>query len=246
MKILLPISSPLDLTVAAVAAVALHAVVLGFGFGPGEPMQNPQPKLKRVIQCDSLTLVTPEPTRVREPMEKQDREVKEKVVRESPEKPTASHRRQIVPEKKYRARLAHKEKVKVQKDKPVIREREKAPPEEDTPEEAAAPKPTLPTAISRAAAPAVEDGYEFDYPRLARRYNYEGTVVLEVTVSAEGKVLDVALKASSGYACLDKSAQRQMWNVPFTPALTRAGLPMESTVEQVVNFTLESPAPFPE
>jgi protein TonB len=244
MKILLPISSTLDLTVAAVAAVALHAVVLGFGFGPAR--QAPQPRIKTVERCDSVSLLTEKKPFLREIMEQPEREVLEKPEAAPREKAAPTHRQKTASVKKHRARLVHRQKEKVHKETSRVKEREKVKQPEETPVKPASPEPSLPTAISRAAAPAVDDGFEFEYPRLALRYEYEGEVDLEVTVSPEGKVLEVAVKKSSGYSVLDKSAQRQMMSVPFTPALSNQGTPILSVVEQSINFTLESPQAVPE
>jgi periplasmic protein TonB len=60
------------------------------------------------------------------------------------------------------------------------------------------------------------------YPRVARRRNYQGTVILEALVTKEGRVADVRLIQSSGYALLDRSALSHVKSWRFRPA--RKGL----------------------
>jgi protein TonB len=98
------------------------------------------------------------------------------------------------------------------------------------------------TAISRSAAPAVEKGFSFVYPRFARLQGYQGRVTLRVRVAPDGRVMTVDLEHSSGYDILDQSAMRQMKSVPFLPALDGQGYPIETVVIQSVNFTIKGTA----
>jgi len=69
------------------------------------------------------------------------------------------------------------------------------------------------------------------YPYEAKRKRYEGTVLLALTV-VEGRIVDVQVSGSSGYAILDtKAAQfiRQRWH--FAPEVTR-------TLSQPITFQL--------
>ncbi len=75
------------------------------------------------------------------------------------------------------------------------------------------------------------------YPRVARRLNYEGTVILLVTIAADGKVADIRIKHSSGYGVLDTAAEKAVWKWKFTAA--RAGdMPVEAQVEVPIRFEL--------
>lgn len=44
------------------------------------------------------------------------------------------------------------------------------------------------------------------YPPMARKQGWEGTVVLWITIQADGKLSQIQLRKSSGYRVLDKSA----------------------------------------
>lgn len=55
------------------------------------------------------------------------------------------------------------------------------------------------------------------YPSTARRRGYEGTVVLEVMVDRKGRVGDLRVHSSSGYALLDKAAMAAVGDWLFEP-----------------------------
>jgi len=56
-----------------------------------------------------------------------------------------------------------------------------------------------------------------EYPPLARRRQWEGTVVLEVLVSAEGRASNLAVHESSGHALLDEAALKAVKAWRFAP-----------------------------
>ena len=55
------------------------------------------------------------------------------------------------------------------------------------------------------------------YPRIARKREYQGTVMLHVYVDSKGKVSDVELSESSGYKILDKAAIKAVKGWFFEP-----------------------------
>lgn len=57
-----------------------------------------------------------------------------------------------------------------------------------------------------------------DYPQLARRRGWQGTVLLKVFVNLQGGVTRVELIKSSGHEVLDRAALRQVREWRFTPA----------------------------
>jgi protein TonB len=78
------------------------------------------------------------------------------------------------------------------------------------------------------------------YPAIARRMGWEGTVVLEVEVQADGRVGDVSVAESSGHAVLDRAAADAVRAWRFEPA-ERLGEPVASHVRLPVQFQLVSP-----
>ncbi len=76
------------------------------------------------------------------------------------------------------------------------------------------------------------------YPRVPRRRHYQGTVLLDVRVTAGGRAAEVKLAHSSGYPVLDQSALAavQLWR--FEPA-RQGSIPIETWVQVPVRFQLK-------
>ncbi|AKJ64364.1 hypothetical protein L21SP4_01112 [Kiritimatiella glycovorans] len=77
-----------------------------------------------------------------------------------------------------------------------------------------------------------------DYPLLSRKRGEEGTVTLEVHVSAEGKPERVTVSDGSGHRRLDRAAVRAVRRTSFRPA-RRNGRPVPMTYTQRITFRLE-------
>jgi TonB family protein len=80
----------------------------------------------------------------------------------------------------------------------------------------------------------VERQWACPFPPEADHINYERVNVV-VTVSAQGKPLDVQVVGSPGYG-LGRAAQRCAWNKTYLPKLDRGGAPLASTITIVVTF----------
>ena len=76
------------------------------------------------------------------------------------------------------------------------------------------------------------------YPAKARRRNLQGTVILEVSVSAEGRVNQLQIEESCGHRILDKAALAAVRKWVFEPG-RRNGLPVSMTVLVPVRFALQ-------
>lgn len=59
----------------------------------------------------------------------------------------------------------------------------------------------------------------FTYPRLAQRRNWQGKVLLSIRVTASGKIKNIKLNQSSGYAILDQAAMSSLTKVGELPQL---------------------------
>jgi protein TonB len=73
---------------------------------------------------------------------------------------------------------------------------------------------------------------------MARKRGYEGSVVLDVLVTREGKVKELALSASSGFSVLDQAALASVNTWLFEPG-TRGGEKVDMWVKVPVRFKLE-------
>ena len=77
-----------------------------------------------------------------------------------------------------------------------------------------------------------------DYPKGARQRGEEGDVVLEIVISAQGKVEGARIVASCGYPELDAAAERAVRRAQFVPAKS-GDAPVSSTARIVIAFKLK-------
>jgi len=75
------------------------------------------------------------------------------------------------------------------------------------------------------------------YPERARRNEFEGRVLLRVTVSPSGKSKTITLKTSSGFTILDEAAKAAVKAWRFVPA-KRAGVAVSATIDVPIVFRL--------
>lgn len=66
----------------------------------------------------------------------------------------------------------------------------------------------------------------------------QGTVILAVTVNAQGEVTDVQIEKSSGYRILDRAAEEAARHWRFNPGITN-GRPTGGVVRIPVDFHLQ-------
>ncbi len=103
----------------------------------------------------------------------------------------------------------------------------KKPPEKKPQPQPVQEQPKIPTPVTEskpAPAPVTTARYDADYlnnpapgyPQLSRRLGEEGQVMVRAQVSAEGKVLSVELKQSSGFERLDEAALKAVAKYRFT------------------------------
>jgi len=95
-----------------------------------------------------------------------------------------------------------------------------------------------PEQVVREARPMYRMNPPPNYPRLARKRGYEGTVVLKVLVTRKGKVKDLYAFTSSGYAILDKAAIVSVKDWIFEPG-TRGDEEVEMWVQIPIRFQLK-------
>ena len=92
------------------------------------------------------------------------------------------------------------------------------------------------------------------YPQVARREGWEGTVVLRITIGAGGGVEHIKTQTSSGFPALDESAARSVKTWRFDPArdgefriATVVDLPIRFDLEEYgIQFSRKKPEPEPE
>ena len=85
--------------------------------------------------------------------------------------------------------------------------------------------------------PRFRQRVEPDYPELARKAGVEGTVILEVAINHEGKVLTAKVKQGLGYGC-DEAALEAIWKARFYPARDDSGQPVAVRVPIPFRFRI--------
>lgn len=119
------------------------------------------------------------------------------------------------------------------------------PPPQPAPLSTAAPvEPAPPLVSAEESPPAFTAATRLDlgrdkpaYPQKERRLGREGTVVLRVSVRADGTVADASLKTPSRYAGFNRAALQAVRRWRFAPA-TERGVAVESVIDLPVVFEL--------
>lgn len=75
------------------------------------------------------------------------------------------------------------------------------------------------------------------YPRIARESGWEGTVLIRVTIQADGNPDLISVRKSSGHTVLDQAAIEAVKKWKFSPAKD-GNIPIRSIVEIPINFDL--------
>ena len=94
------------------------------------------------------------------------------------------------------------------------------------------------TPVVREAVPLYRVNPPPEYPRLARKRGYQGTVVLEVLVDQNGRVGDLRLFTSSGHSILDKKAMASVKEWLFEPGM-KGDKKLDMWVRVPVRFELK-------
>jgi protein TonB len=93
------------------------------------------------------------------------------------------------------------------------------PPSAESEDAALSPPPTEETgAVVELSIPLYDVNPSPNYPNVAKRRRYEGTVLLDVFVDKTGHAAEVKVARSSGYAVLDRSARADVSLWRFKPA----------------------------
>jgi protein TonB len=103
-----------------------------------------------------------------------------------------------------------------------------------------APGPGRVTA-GRTTPPRPDDGFRNaspTYPETARQRGQEGSVLLDLTVGVDGRVLGAEVAQSSGFPILDAAARRAALGWRFRPALDD-GQPVPARLRSTVQFRLQ-------
>ncbi|MBU0753724.1 MAG: energy transducer TonB, partial [Planctomycetes bacterium] len=196
MKILTPISNPLDLILSAATAVAVHAVLLGYGAGFFLE-RSPAPIIQSVHEAECISMLPikkaprekvrtlqQEPEKVPQTNRDEilDRELSSKRIPQIPEHRSLAAPRDSAQKKRIEEPAKHREKVPQ-----VVREKVLKPDETWLKENEAQSNSSV--ALSNHPSPVLDRGWKPLYPEKAKRNNWEGRVELMLTISPQGRVI---------------------------------------------------------
>ena len=210
---------------AALLAIGIHGLLLGMEFDCLKKKHVCRPKT-RAITMTLTYFVPPHPNPLPRGGEGRVRGRHPQVIEKLPK----AQKRQVISKKMVSA------PVKPEK---VIFE------ESETQEEivtdidvAAAVDIKKKTPVVREAVPLYKVNPPPEYPRLARKRGYQGTVVLEVMVDQNGRVGNLRLFTSSGHSILDKKAMASVKGWLFEPAM-KGDKKLDMWVRVPVRFELK-------
>ncbi|MHB1349094.1 MAG: energy transducer TonB [Desulfobulbus sp.] len=230
----MPTSSDFRIIVALAASLAVHAALLGMSH------KSTQPRLSRLPARQITFRLVPRPAEA--PKEQapvvQPAEVpKAEPVKTPPPKPAPAPRKASAPAP---AKPAPKPaEVAPLAAAPVERQVREERAVGNDPSTAVPPtaSPPEPAEAIRLARPLYRSNPPPPYPEKARRRNLQGTVLLEVTVSAAGRVEGLRIKESCGHRILDQAAEAAVSRWQFEPG-RKNGVPVAMTVLVPVRFNL--------
>ncbi|MEQ9944854.1 energy transducer TonB [Pectobacterium aroidearum] len=246
------VSSRPERWLAAIATLLLHAAVLALFSSASTPPvtvpARPQPisiELVAAVAEPVLQAETDEPEVVAPPPELTP-PVVDKPVDDNALLPPE-------PEKKEPERKAPEKKPEPAPKKVAVKKNPPAPTPKPQAETVSANAPVTPAPVAQqAVAPPVDapltpplanadylHNPAPSYPDVAISRGYEGTVLLNVQVRADGKVQTIRIHQSSGYPSLDEAARDTVLRWSFVPA-RRGNLPVSGWVVVPVDFSLNS------
>ena len=226
------------LVMAVGASLCVHALALGMGGGLKSSVTEPPRLLEARLVQEALPEKTLEKPHV-EPPPPQPRPHKSTPA-ETPHPPKAVARPEpVVPQQRLvaEARADHPAPAIATAPAPAP-----AVAANQTPAPVAVAAPPVAAAAAASYSPPSFGARYLDnpkpgYPMIARRRGLEGTVRLDVRVSAEGIPVAVKVRESGGHESLDEAAVTAVWHWRFVPA-RRGGEPVEASVVVPIRFRL--------
>ncbi|MEQ9903953.1 energy transducer TonB [Pectobacterium aroidearum] len=246
------VSSRPERWLAAIATLLLHAAVLALFSSASTPPvtvpARPQPISIELVAAVAEPVLQAEPAEpeVVAPPPELTPPVVDKPVDDNALLPPE-------PEKKEPERKAPEKKPEPAPKKVAVKKNPPAPTPKPQVETVSASAPVTPAPVAQqAVAPPVDapltpplanadylHNPAPSYPDVAISRGYEGTVLLNVQVRADGKVQTIRIHQSSGYPSLDEAARDTVLRWSFVPA-RRGNQPVSGWVVVPVYFSLNS------
>lgn len=222
---------------AAVLAVVVHGVLLAVKVPWITPkMMAPQ---SRDVSINLVSVTTSKPVPDVIPAAPKPKPPPKTIRRPRPKpkaKPTANVRQSEPPPAPVPAPVKQTAAPPRAGDPPPVQDGH--PPSEEFEDTAPSPTPAVETgAMVDVSVPLYDINPPPNYPDVAIRRRYEGTVLLDVLVDKTGLVAQVKVARSSGYAILDRNAKADVSRWRFKPA-HRGTQTIEMWVKVPVRYTL--------
>lgn len=205
--------------IAAIIAVGIHGLLLGVEFNRIRGASSERPK-SRIV---TMTLVSMQPKKAESKPSAIARHI-------------SGNKKEKEKEKEKRAVKATRQK-KIEKSSEVTNDKKKSEPADpntktgkilpelmEKPDDLASElaggvSGMQELSLVRGAIPIYDKNPSPEYPLIARRRGFQGTVVLEVLVKRNGRVGNLRVFNSSGYKVLDRSAVESVSEWIFRPAI---------------------------
>ncbi len=184
--------------IAAIMAVGIHGLLLGVEFNRIRGASSERPKSSIV----TMTLVSRQPGKAESKLSTIARHI-------------SGNQKETEKEKEKRVVKATRQK-KIEMPPEATNDNKKKSESDETNRSFMDAQGFIPV---REAIPIYDKNPSPEYPLIARRRGFQGTVALEVMVDRNGRVADLRVFKSSGYKVLDRAAEKSVREWVFKPAI---------------------------
>ncbi len=220
-------------------ALVIHLLIVLVPFlneNPLAPQLTGTKSIQINLASTSASNITPdmpndEQEDIAEDIEQEESPVPEKIIEPVQEKPKTVIPASIQPSSK-KQRKHTKTVARPSPDRPKSTKRTRSSRAPKSPKVAAAAK------VTTQAIPLYYKNPKPAYPTLARKRNWQGTVILSIMVLKNGAVGEVTIHKSSGHQMLDNSALRTVKYWRFVPGM-KNGKPVSMMVQVPIHFKLD-------
>jgi periplasmic protein TonB len=220
------------ITLAAILALGIHGCLMGLSFDGSKRISIEMPKLR--VMNISLAPMQPAMTTSKTAVKKPQIKTKKKLRQFSEPKPKKVIKEVIQKTEKEPLKTIPQKTVEMPNTFDLSEQTQKESVSKDTDTQG---EPASGNQIIREARPLYRSNPPPDYPALARRRGYQGNVVLEVLVAADGNVIELHVLSSSGYPILDRAAASSVKHWTFEPGM-RGQEKVEMWVRVPIRFEL--------
>lgn len=221
------------------SALVIHLLVILVPFideNPLAPQLTGNTSIRIKLASTSVSNIAPDMPKDEQKDIKEDIEQEESPVPEETIEPVQKEPKTVLP-----TTIKQRSKKQVRQIEPAVKPSPAGPTgtkhtqlsqDKKTPQVAAAAK------VTSKATPLYYKNPKPAYPTLARKRNWQGSVVLSIMVLKNGAVGEVTIHKSSGHQMLDNSALKTVKTWRFLPGM-KNGRPVRMVVQVPIHFKLD-------